>query len=211
MKLFLAAALFLLMEGGLYLYLDGPKRGGCGSALQRRSPRSCLCCSAFTARRTAAAKPGCCLRRCASASCQTCDRPAFCGGRILLPHGACHAHCPSAFAGAAHAMEPSPLGAALPASARILLENAPHTGGKARAALYLPGFPVRHAVAGCRAALPAAGVSSACLALGALCFTVSDLILADGVVTQRESSRRDHAVMHLYEPAVYLLALSAVL
>ena len=55
------------------------------------------------------------------------------------------------------------------------------------------------------------GVSSACLALGALCFTVSDLILADGVVTQRESSRRDHAVMHLYEPAVYLLALSAVL
>ena len=36
------------------------------------------------------------------------------------------------------------------------------------------------------------------------------LILADGIVRGKKSSRRDHWVMHLYEPAVYLIALSTV-
>ena len=65
MKLFLAVVLFLLMEGGLYLYLDGPKRGD----LRCKALTTLM---AFTARCTAAANRGCCSRRCASASCQTC-------------------------------------------------------------------------------------------------------------------------------------------
>ena len=54
------------------------------------------------------------------------------------------------------------------------------------------------------------GPASVCLAAGAACFSVSDLILADGIVRGKKSSRRDHWVMHLYEPAVYLIALSTV-
>lgn len=55
------------------------------------------------------------------------------------------------------------------------------------------------------------GASSVCLALGAACFCVSDLVLGDGVVHERQTRVRDHIIMHLYEPAVFLFALSAVL
>lgn len=54
------------------------------------------------------------------------------------------------------------------------------------------------------------GPSSVCLALGAACFCVSDLVLGDGVVHGKETRLRDHVIMHLYEPAVFLLALSTV-
>ena len=54
------------------------------------------------------------------------------------------------------------------------------------------------------------GAASVCLALGAACFCVSDLVLGDGVVHERQTRLRDHIIMHLYEPAVFLFALSAV-
>ena len=54
------------------------------------------------------------------------------------------------------------------------------------------------------------GAPSVCLALGAACFCVSDLVLGDGVVHERQTRLRDHIIMHLYEPAVFLFALSAV-
>lgn len=54
------------------------------------------------------------------------------------------------------------------------------------------------------------GPSSICLALGAGCFCMSDLVLGDGVVHQKESRLRDHVIMHLYEPAVFLFALSTI-
>lgn len=54
------------------------------------------------------------------------------------------------------------------------------------------------------------GLSSVCLALGAACFCVSDMVLGDGVVHEKQSRLRDHVIMHLYEPAVFLFALSTI-
>lgn len=209
MKLFLAVVLFLLMEGGLYLYLDGPKRGD-------------LRCKALTT-----------LMPVLLGLYGTVHR----GGEAWVLFAAlCVCLVSDVLIGvhfvagvfsflAAHVLlivhlllqaQPTPWSIPLWALLYLLLfayyrKTIPTLGEKRVPLCVYPVF--LFGMLSLAAALPflRPGASSVCLALGALCFTVSDLILADGVVTQRESSRRDHAVMHLYEPAVYLLALSVVL